>query len=174
MIEEATSCGQPASFGVEFARARSWPYIHVRLWIAGSWVGDIDDSLMPEPMCATLLRLGCPLKYPKFTYLSDAACPTFEEMCERGRASFGESFDPFQLDYYSVLATMRIHLFWQLSESYYYLFPDYPRHKHHSSVTMTDYRLAIRPFIAMMIDEGYYNIRLDLPTLSDLDSQENT
>ena len=113
---QTTLFGQSATFGVEFAKSASRPYIHVRLWISGSWVGDIEDSLMPEQMCAKLVRLGIPVKYPKFACLSDADCPTYEELVDRGGGSFGESFDPFVLNYYSVIATKQIHFLWKLHE----------------------------------------------------------
>jgi hypothetical protein len=171
MTKATTVFGRPAIFGVEYAKSRSLSYIHVRLWIAGSWVGDIKDSLMPEGMCAKLISLASPMKYPKFAYLSEAEadCPTYEELVDRGSSSFGESFDPFSLCYYSAIAEMRVHFLWKLSEAYYPLFPDYPRHLHHLSVKLADYHLGIQPFIAAMIEEGYYFIRPGLPTLSDIE-----
>jgi hypothetical protein len=161
--------GERETFGVECAIARSPNYIHVRLWIAGHWVGDIKDSLMPEFMCARLLALACPARYPKFAYDSEEDGPTYETLLDRGGMTFGESFDPFALTYYSVVSTSRVHFKWRLHEAYYPLFPDYPQQEYHCSVAMSDYRLAVKAFIQLMIDKGYYVVRPGIPTLAELE-----
>jgi len=169
MTASTTMIGSRTTFGVEFAQSRSPNYLHVRLWISENWVGDIQDSVMPENMCAKLLRLGCPSKYPELAYRSEADCPPYEDLVERGGGSFGESFDPFALRYYSVVSDRRIHLLWKLQEAYYPLFPDYPRHQYHYSVALADYRTALKAFIASMIDERHYIPRSDLPKLRDIE-----
>jgi hypothetical protein len=163
--------GERETFAVEFARAESPHYIHVRQWVAGHWVGDIEDSLMPEFMCARLLALACPLRYPKYAYDSEEDGPTYEALLDRGGMSFGESFDPFALAYYSVRKSNRIHFKWRLHEAYYPLFPDYPRREYHCSVAIPNFRLVVKAFITAMIDEGYYVLRPGLPTLAELECQ---
>ena len=124
LMESSILCGERETFAVEFAKAASPHYIHVRLWIAGHWVGDFNDSLMPEFMCARLLELACPLRYRKYVYDSEGDVPTYDELLDRGGWSFGESFDPFALTYFSVRTSNRIHFKWRLHEAYYPLFPD--------------------------------------------------
>lgn len=164
-------CGERETFGVEYEIAKSPNYIHARLWIGGNWAGDIKDTLMPEYMCARLLELAQPLRYRRFAYDSDEDSPTYQALIDQGGGSFGESFDPFALTYFSVRKTNRIHFKWQLPEVYYPLFPDYPRQEFHGSVSMPYYRVVVTEFVTAMVDKGYYVIRRGMPTPAELDPQ---
>ncbi|MEZ6142834.1 MAG: hypothetical protein R3B84_19905 [Zavarzinella sp.] len=160
--------GNRQNFGIEFSFAKSKNYIHVQLWLGGQWVGDIQDSIMPEYMCASLLELACPKRYPRYAYDSKEDIPSYEDLLDNC-GSFGESFDPFVLAYCSLTTREYVNFTWRLDEDYYYLFPDYPRQIFHRSVPLPTYNNVVRMFIMTMINDGYYVIRNGIPTLDDLD-----
>lgn len=160
--------GERESFGIEYSKANSRNYIHVQLWLGGQWVGDIQDSIMPEHMCAELLRLACPVHYPKYAYDLTQNSPSYEEMLTLC-GSFGESFDPFVLSYCSSSTFEKNCFKWRLHESYYYLFPDYPRQLFQYFVDYSIYNSVVRQFLLTMIDEGYYLSDSTIPTLAELD-----
>lgn len=161
--------GNPASFGIEYARAESRNYIHVRLLLGGGWVGDIAGSLMPESMCRRLLELCRPKVYRRRTFERELTGDELQSLRERGGTSFGESFDGFGLKHYVVLEDARVHFDWQLDKEEYRRFPAFPRQQQHYSVPLSEYKPVVLQFVHEMIRGGYYIVRPDVPDPADVE-----
>ena len=157
--------GLQASFAIEYEPAKSWPYIHTRLWLGGSWIGDMSDSIMPEQMCIKLITLHNAIADSKYVYESLSECPKESDLRDRGGWSFGESFDPFSMIYYVILGDSLAHFSWKLSEPYYSMFPTYPKSSRQFSVSLDQYRTPTYQFIMSMILSGYYTPGYDNPNI---------
>ncbi len=134
---ETTVVGDLNCFAIEYGIENRWPpYGHVRLWIRNNFIGDVRRSIFLYHMCRSLdVMMNRDRKIMPAIYRDPSEVPRHDDFFSQPSLSWGDSFDDFFVQIYTIESECRIHFLWELELSRSEEFPNYPVGKHHESIS---------------------------------------
>lgn len=142
--------GEQSQFALEYDIKESEPpYGSVRMWVNGSWLGDIQRSMhlyhMGSVLASMVSRDNSTLPC---IYAKNDDILVDDALLETTSWSWGDSFDDFLFRMYVVEDTCAIHIVWKINSLSQSIANEYPRGLHRGVISFDTFDKVVSRFIS--------------------------